>query len=126
MRSLIPARAIHKFWKHVVDAARNGGCLIVGHEASGIVLEVGDGVTRASLGIALHFHDQGLDLKQAEVLMTGMGKRSMLVRYDLQRHTVVSENRVTVLPDGLEMTQAILLGCALPTGMGSVLNVGTN
>ena len=41
-----------------------------------------------------------------------------------QRHAVVSENRVTVLPDTLDLREATLLGCALPTGLGAVMNVG--
>jgi S-(hydroxymethyl)glutathione dehydrogenase/alcohol dehydrogenase len=36
---------------------------------------------------------------------------------------VVSENRLTPLPAGLPMEIAVLLGCAAPTGMGSVINV---
>jgi S-(hydroxymethyl)glutathione dehydrogenase/alcohol dehydrogenase len=40
-----------------------------------------------------------------------------------QRHAVVSENRLTPLPDGLAMDVAILLGCAAPTGMGAIFNV---
>ena len=41
----------------------------------------------------------------------------------LQRHAVVSENRLTQLPDDLPMDIAVLLGCAAPTGMGAAFNV---
>jgi S-(hydroxymethyl)glutathione dehydrogenase/alcohol dehydrogenase len=40
-----------------------------------------------------------------------------------QRHAVVSENRLTLLPADLPMEVAVLLGCAAPTGMGAVYNV---
>src|SRR5713101_7082211 len=40
-----------------------------------------------------------------------------------QRHAVVSENRLTLLPQDLPMDVAVLLGCAAPTGMGAVYNV---
>jgi len=40
-----------------------------------------------------------------------------------QRHAVVSENRLTLLPATLAMDVAVLLGCAAPTGMGAVYNV---
>ena len=40
-----------------------------------------------------------------------------------QRHAVVSENRLTLLPPDLPMDVAVLLGCAAPTGMGAVYNV---
>ena len=98
----------------------------LGHEASGIVLEVGDGVTRASPGdrVALSWiKANGLEAGGSTYDWNGKTVNAGAVT-TFQRHTVVSENRVTVLPDGLEMTQAILLGCALPTGMGAVLNVG--
>jgi S-(hydroxymethyl)glutathione dehydrogenase / alcohol dehydrogenase len=39
-----------------------------------------------------------------------------------QRHAVVSENRLTLLPGDLPMDVAVLLGCAAPTGMGAVYN----
>jgi S-(hydroxymethyl)glutathione dehydrogenase/alcohol dehydrogenase len=40
-----------------------------------------------------------------------------------QRHAVVSENRLTPVPQGLSMEVGVLLGCAAPTGMGAVYNV---
>ncbi len=39
-----------------------------------------------------------------------------------QRFAVVSENRVTPLAEGVDMKQAALLGCPLPTGVGAVWN----
>ena len=40
-----------------------------------------------------------------------------------QRHAAVSENRLTLVPVGMPMDLAVLLGCAAPTGMGAVFNV---
>jgi S-(hydroxymethyl)glutathione dehydrogenase/alcohol dehydrogenase len=37
-------------------------------------------------------------------------------------HSVISENRLTVIPDGLDMRLAALVGCAVPTGAGVVFN----
>ncbi len=39
-----------------------------------------------------------------------------------QKYAVVSENRVTPLAEGMDMKQAALLGCPLPTGVGAVWN----
>ncbi len=39
-----------------------------------------------------------------------------------QKYAVVSENRVTPLAEGIDMKQAALLGCPLPTGIGAVWN----
>ena len=37
-----------------------------------------------------------------------------------QRHAVVSENRLTLLPHRHAMDVAVLLGCSAPTGMGAI------
>ena len=37
-------------------------------------------------------------------------------------HSVISENRLTPIPDGLSMRHAALVGCAVPTGAGVVFN----
>ena len=37
-------------------------------------------------------------------------------------YSIVSENRVVLKPDGLDMDIAVLFGCALATGSGMVLN----
>jgi len=41
-----------------------------------------------------------------------------------QGHAVVSENRLTPLPDEIAFREAALLGCAVPTGIGAVWNTG--
>jgi S-(hydroxymethyl)glutathione dehydrogenase/alcohol dehydrogenase len=38
------------------------------------------------------------------------------------RQTVASENRITVVSDDIDLQQAALLGCAVPTGVGAVFN----
>ena len=37
-------------------------------------------------------------------------------------HAVVSENRLTPIPENMPLREAALLGCAIPTGAGTVLN----
>jgi S-(hydroxymethyl)glutathione dehydrogenase/alcohol dehydrogenase len=37
-------------------------------------------------------------------------------------YSVISENRLTVLPAGVPLRLAALVGCAVPTGVGAVLN----
>ena len=96
----------------------------LGHEATARVLETGDGVEHVKAG-------------QRVVLswIKGLGANVPGTTYSwgtrtvnagavttFQRHAVVSENRLTPLPEGLAMERAVLLGCALPTGMGAVVN----
>jgi S-(hydroxymethyl)glutathione dehydrogenase/alcohol dehydrogenase len=38
------------------------------------------------------------------------------------RHSIISENRLIQLPENISMREASLLGCAIPTGVGVVLN----
>ena len=98
----------------------------LGHEASGVVLEIGADVTRVSPGdrVALSWiKASGIEAGGTVYAWNGTPVNAGPVT-TFQRHSVVSENRVTLLPDALVMKQAMLLGCALPTGLGSVFNVG--
>lgn len=97
---------------------------LLGHEASGTVLETGDGVTKVRPG--------------DEVILgwlKGSGAEAPVARYrcgditinagrvtTFSTHTVVSENRVTLKPREIPRDEAILFGCALPTGAGMVMN----
>jgi S-(hydroxymethyl)glutathione dehydrogenase/alcohol dehydrogenase len=97
---------------------------LLGHEGSGIVVEVGGGVTKIKQG--------------DEVILgwlKGRGLESLGVKYksnDLiinsgavatfANYAVVSENRVVKKPKTLSFDAAVLFGCALPTGVGMVLN----
>ena len=80
LRLLIPARAIHKSWKHVVDAARTHGCpIVLGMRQVGSFWRWAMELRVLHLGIALHSHgSRPTELKLVEVPITGMGKRSML------------------------------------------------
>tara|TARA_E500000331_G_scaffold153696_1_gene149473 strand:- start:3235 stop:4275 length:1041 start_codon:yes stop_codon:yes gene_type:complete len=98
----------------------------LGHEASGVVLEIAGDVTRAVPGdrVALSWiKASGIEAGGTIYSWDGRSVNAGAVT-TFQRHAVVSENRVTVLPDALEMQEATLLGCALPTGLGAVMNVG--
>ena len=98
----------------------------LGHEASGVVVDVGSDVTRAAPGdrVALSWiKANGIEAGGSTYDWAGRTVNAGAVT-TFQRHAVVSENRVTVLPDTLDLRQATLLGCALPTGLGAVMNVG--
>ena len=96
----------------------------LGHEATGTVREVSPGVTKVAAGdrVVLSW----LKGSGANVPGTVYGWNGRTVNAGgvttFQRHAVVSENRLTKLPPGLDPADAVMLGCALPTGMGAVLN----
>ncbi len=97
----------------------------LGHEGSGIVQEVGAGVTKVKPGdnvVLSWIKGSGIEAGGAQYRW---GERNVNAGgvTTFQRHAVVSENRLTLLPANIGMEVAILLGCAAPTGMGAVFNV---
>jgi len=97
----------------------------IGHEGSGTVLECGSAITRVKAGdkvVLSWIRGGGAEAGGATYQWDGRTVNAGGVT-TLQRHAVVSENRLTKLPDNLPLDAAILLGCAAPTGMGAAINV---
>jgi S-(hydroxymethyl)glutathione dehydrogenase/alcohol dehydrogenase len=97
----------------------------LGHEGTGIVLETGPSVTKVKAGdqVVLSWI-KGTGIEAGGSVYGWNGKKVNAGGVTtFQRHAVVSENRLTLLPSGLPMDLAVLLGCAAPTGMGAVFNV---
>ena len=97
----------------------------LGHEGTGTVLEIGGAVTKvkASDKVVLSWI-KGNGIEAGGAVYDWDGKKVNAGGVTtFQRHAVVSENRLTLLPAGLPMDVAVLLGCAAPTGMGAVYNV---
>lgn len=97
---------------------------LLGHEGSGTIISVGDGVTKVKPGdkvILGWIKGTGLDVsgpkfrKGSQIINAGAVTT-------FSTHTIVSENRCFKLPDGIPMDLAVLFGCAIPTGAGIVLN----
>ncbi len=97
---------------------------LLGHEGSGIVVAVGDGVTKVKRGdevILGWIKGEGLDAPGAKYKCGEQIINSGRVT-TFSNYSVVSESRVVKKPAGLPFDTAILFGCALPTGAGMVLN----
>lgn len=96
----------------------------LGHEGSGTVVEVADGVTKVRPGdrVVLSW----IKGSGADVPSTVYGNGNMTVNSGaistFMRRTVTCENRVTRIPDSMPLREAALLGCAIPTGAGIILN----
>ena len=97
---------------------------LLGHEGGGIVLETGHGVTRVKKGdhVVMHW-------------MKGAGIESPTPKYQwgnktvnagwvttFSNYSIVSENRVTLIPDDFDLRLAPLFGCAVTTAVGVVNN----
>lgn len=102
---------------------------LLGHEGSGIVEEVGEGVTKVKKGdyVILSW-------------IKGIGKEAGSTKYKgkdgneinsgavttFSERTIVSENRLIKADSKTPADIAALLGCAVPTGMGMVFNLLDN
>ena len=97
---------------------------VLGHEGSGVVVAVGVGVEKVRAGdhVVLSW-------------IKGTGRDEPSTRYEsssqrinsgaistFMRRTVSCENRVTPIPADIPLRDASLLGCAIPTGAGIVIN----
>ncbi|MFA5117955.1 MAG: zinc-binding dehydrogenase [Candidatus Omnitrophota bacterium] len=97
----------------------------LGHEGSGIVEAVGEGVTKVKpydRVILTWIKGAGLDAastayKTIDAKLVNSGAISTFLT-----KAVISENRLVKIPDALALDQAALLGCAIPTGAGIVIN----
>lgn len=97
---------------------------LLGHEGSGIVVNVGDKVTKVKPGdevILGWIKGEGLDAPGAQYKYGNQTINSGRVT-TFSNYSVVSESRLTKKPQNLPFDEAILFGCALPTGAGMVLN----
>jgi len=93
---------------------------LLGHEGSGVVVEVGAGVRKVKKGdtVVLHWmKGSGIDSEPPR-----FGKVSAGWVTTFSDYTIASENRVTKIPDDIPLDVACLLGCAVTTGLGIVFN----
>ncbi len=96
----------------------------LGHEASGIVADVGPGVTRVRPGervVLSWIKGPGLDAPSTHYQWNGHTVNSGAIT-TFSQYAVISENRITPLDSRIDFASAALLGCAIPTGVGMVLN----
>ncbi|TMP33852.1 zinc-binding dehydrogenase [Pseudoalteromonas rubra] len=97
---------------------------LLGHEGVGIVEAIGEGVTKVKVGdkvVIGWIKGEGQDAPGGkyphEDYLINSGSATTLCE-----QTIVAENRVVKLPQGFPDKLAVLLGCALPTGLGLVFN----
>jgi Zn-dependent alcohol dehydrogenase len=98
---------------------------LLGHEGYAQVLEIGEGVTTIERGdfVVMHWRPgSGIEAKPARYKWRGRDLNSGWVT-TFNRHSVVSENRVTRIdPKKLSKEIIPLLGCALTTALGVLKN----
>ena len=97
---------------------------LLGHEASGEVVAVGEGVTRVKRGdkVVLHWR-KASGLEAISPVYTWKNKVVNAGKVTtFQEYAIVSENRLTKISPTFDMKLAALLGCAVTTAMGVINN----
>jgi len=97
---------------------------LLGHEGSGVVVETGPGVKTVQSGDHVVLHWKPSDGIQAEPPKYQWGEKQVNAGWvtTFNKHAVVSENRLTVIPKDFDMKIAPLFGCAVTTAMGVINN----
>jgi len=97
---------------------------LLGHEGSGVVLAVGEGVTKVGPGdrvVLGWIKGKGADApgpnyRVGDTVLNAGGVTTF------NSEAIVAENRCVKLPEGVPLDVAVLFGCAVPTGAGIVFN----
>ena len=97
---------------------------LLGHEGSATVLEVGSGVKTVQPGDHVVMHWRPGTGLQAEAPRYRWQGRSLNAGWvtTFNEYAVVSENRLTPIPDDFDLRLAPLFGCAVTTGFGVINN----
>jgi S-(hydroxymethyl)glutathione dehydrogenase / alcohol dehydrogenase len=97
---------------------------LLGHEGSGIVLAVGDGVKTVNVGDPVCMHWRPSNGLQSETPRYMWGSQKVNAGWvtTFNEHAVVSENRLTVMPETFDPKLTPLFGCAVTTAVGVVNN----
>ncbi len=97
---------------------------LLGHEGSGIVERIGEGVTRVHPGdhVVLHWRPSGG--LQCQPPKYRWGSKTVNAGWvtTFNDEAIVSENRLTVIPKDFDLRTAPLFGCAVTTAVGVVNN----
>jgi S-(hydroxymethyl)glutathione dehydrogenase/alcohol dehydrogenase len=97
---------------------------LLGHEASGRVIEIGPGVTNVKPGdtVVLHWRPSlGIQSPTPAYKWRGEKLNAGWVT-TFNDYAVISENRLTVIPADYDLKMAPLLGCAVTTAAGVINN----
>src|SRR5262249_22511582 len=97
---------------------------LLGHEGSGTVISVGPGVRHVREGqkVVLHWRKSlGIEAQLPAYTWKDRNVNAGWVT-TFNEYSIVSENRLTPIPDDSDMEIAALFGCAVTTGFGAVTN----
>ena len=97
---------------------------LLGHEGSGSIVSVGPGITTVAAGdhVVMHWRPgAGIQAETPKYLWGSQALNAGSIT-TFNSHAIVSENRVTRIPEGFDMRLAPLMGCAITTAFGAIGN----
>jgi len=97
---------------------------LLGHEGTGIVKDIGKNVKNVKKGDKVFLSwikDNKKDAKKPKYIKNGKIINAGNIT-TLSNMSIISSNRVFKLPKKIDFKTGVLLGCALPTGAGIVIN----
>lgn len=97
---------------------------LLGHEGSGTIIEVGPGVKTVQKGDKVVLHWKESNGIQSETPTYDWNDKKVNAGWvtTFNEYAIVSENRLTVIPDDFDLKLAPLFGCAVTTAMGVINN----
>lgn len=97
---------------------------LLGHEGGGIVKKIGPGVSKCKIGdhVVLHWRkSKGIE-SNFPTYHNENGKIGGGLVTTFNSEAIISENRLTVIPESINFDVASLLGCAVTTALGLINN----
>ena len=97
---------------------------LLGHEGSGTILDVGNNVSKVKKNdnvILSWIKGSGANVASSTYNWKNKKVNAGAIT-TFNKHAIISENRLTKLPENFPLKEAALIGCALPTGLGTIFN----
>lgn len=97
---------------------------LLGHEGGGLVVDIGPGVSTIKKNDNVVMHWKPGNGNECRPPKYKWGKRTVNAGFvtTLNQFAIVSENRLTKIPDSYSHQKAALFGCAVTTGLGVIEN----
>lgn len=95
---------------------------LLGHEGAGLVEKIGPGVTKVKVGdkVVMHWRQgEGIEADFPSYTYQGKIIKSGKVT-TFSEYSIVSENRITAVPEDTPNELCALLGCGLSTALGTI------
>jgi S-(hydroxymethyl)glutathione dehydrogenase / alcohol dehydrogenase len=100
--------------------------LVLGHESAGVVIAIGEGVEHLGAGddVVLTWLPRSRERPPRPVRLTLANGQAVVTRniYTWATHALADEQYVVKAPAGLSADLASIIGCAIMTGAGAVIN----